>query len=301
MANSFEELKTLGIRRLRELRSLIRPDLGSHRRITLRRAGCEASGSLLHSDVAAAHSALLSQDYQNRLCHGSPKGNQDQLRFLTILHSVTALDKAAVLRAASEIEAGIHHVFESIGAWCLGAIEVEIVNLALLKRIGSLSNDETRKLNVLEKLSGSSDTQLDCGVLVHFHGVVDLVGNSLLREEKLRARLAEVKEWQCSPYQIELKRFFQKRSLYQNLCAIASYVTKGGNEHLRYNTGFGRDLPDDLDAKVWRAGSGRADKGGETVTDERALTLAEIALLDEVWLELMNKRQDERGYLIQVG
>ena len=253
-----------------------------------------------HNRVAAAHSILLNQDYQGRFHQGSPDDNQDQLRLLTILHSVTALDKVTVLRAASEMEAGIHRVFEGIGAGCLGAIEVEIVNLALLKRIGSLSNDETRKLNVLEKLSGSSDTQLACGVLVHFHGVVDL-SNSLLREEQFRERLAEAKEWQRSPYQIELKRLFQKRSLTDNLRDIASYLTKGGNEHLRYNSGFGRDLPDDLDAKMWRAGNGRADKGGETVTDERALTLAEIGLLDEIWLELMNKRQDKRGYLLQAG
>ena len=300
MANSFEELRTSGLRRLEVLRSLIRPDLGSHKRTTLRRAGCEASGSLLHNDVAAAHSTLLKQDYQDRFHRGSPDGNQDQLRFLTVLHSVMALDEAAVLRAASEMEAGIHRVFEGLGAWCLGAIEVEIVNLALLRRIGSLSDDETRKLNVLEKLGGSSDTQLDCGVLIHFHGVVDL-SNSLLREEQLRARLAEVKEWQLSPYQIEAKHLFQKRALLDNLRDIASYITKGGNEQLRYNTGFGRDLPDDLDAKVWRAGSGRADKGGETITDQRALTLAEIRLLDKIWLELMNKRQDKRGYLVKIG
>jgi hypothetical protein len=299
ISDSLLRLKQTAKERLAFIRSLIRPDLGSHNRITLRRAGCESSGSLLHSSVADQHSKLLSRDFHNRF-QEVPFVDQGQLRFLTLLHSVTALDKDAALRAVARMDHCIHIALEETGAWCLGAIEVEIVSLAMLRRIRSLKDDESRKLNVLEKLSEISDAQLDCGVLIHFHGVVDL-SNSLLEEEKFRSRLAGVSDWQRSPYQIQLKRFFQNRPLHANLRQIASYITKGGNEELRYNSGFGRDLPDDLDAKIWRSGTGRADQGGDTLTDERALTIAEISLLDEIWLELMSKRHDQRGYLIQIG
>jgi hypothetical protein len=94
---------------------------------------------------------------------------------------------------------------------------------------------------------------------------------------------------------------FKDRTVIQNIQGIASYVTKGGNEQLRYNTGFGRDLDDDLDAKMWRAGTGRADKGGETVSDERGLTVGEIAFLDDVWRNLMGRKRNKRGYLVRLG
>ena len=93
-------------------------------------------------------------------------------------------------------------------------------------------------------------TEPHSGVLVHFHGIVDLGGNPSLREEWLRKRAAKIVAWQRSPYQVEIKRLFKDRTVMENIRDIASYVTKGGNEKLRYNAGFGRDLDDDLDAKM---------------------------------------------------
>jgi hypothetical protein len=135
------------------------------------------------------------------------------------------------------------------------------------------------------------------------HGIVDLIGNgnSLLREEQLRRRFKKVAAWQRSPYQIELKRLFKARTISKNIRDIASYMTKGGNDQLRYNAGFGCDLAADLDAKIWRAGSGRADQGGETVPDERGLTVGEIKFLDDLWRDLMNRRRNKRGYLVRFG
>jgi hypothetical protein len=95
---------------------------------------------------------------------------------------------------------------------------------------------------------------------------------------------------------------YSKTERYQkNLRNIASYLTKGGNDQLRYNAGFGRDLVEDLDAKIWRAGTGRADKGGETVADERGLTVGEIKFLDDMWRELMDRKRNKRGYLVRIG
>ena len=187
--------------------------------------------------------------------------------------------------------------FIDTGATCLGAIEFEIVNLAMLRRIGSLKEDETRKLDVLERLT---DGQLDTGVLIHFHGVVDL-SNSLLQSDELRTKFLAIEHWRKSDFQVQLKAFYGNRTLAENLDGLASYITKGGNETLRYNLGFGRDPDDQLDAQIWRSGLGRADRGAETITDERALTLAEVALLDQLWVSLMRKRHDNRGYLIEIG
>src|SRR5258705_7943129 len=80
MNDSFAKLKETRSHRFEVLRSLVRPDLGSRKRTTLRRAGCKAFGSLLHSKVAVAHSTLLSNDYQGRFHQGSPDVSQDQLR-----------------------------------------------------------------------------------------------------------------------------------------------------------------------------------------------------------------------------
>jgi hypothetical protein len=261
----------------------------------LQRAGCGNSGSLLHDDVSAQHAKLLFDDYKNRF---SEKAS-DQLRFMTILHSVTSPTLESVIDAASRMEREINRAMGQVGVACLGAAEIEVINLRLLKKIDSLSDNEARKLNVLQNISDWPDSDHECGVLIHFHGVVDLASNSSLRNEELRSELANVEDWTRSPYQIELKNLFRNKTITQILERIASYVTKGGNENLRYNAGFGRDLPEDTDAKIWRAGTGRADEGGETLTDERALTLHEIALLDRIWIALMSRRPDMRGYLIE--
>ena len=309
MARTFEELRRGGAQDLERLRAVIRPNLGSHKRTRLRRAGCGELQTLLHDEVAKRHADMLREDYRKRLERLTRSEAQERLRFLTVLHSVVRLDRKAVMRAVGRMEAALRRVFDGSGAWALGAVEVEVVNIALLRRVGALSDDEARKLNVLEKIRepGASAGSLvagahsDSGALVHFHGIVDLGSNSLLCEERLRNRIKRVAAWQRSPYQVELKRLFKDRTVLSNIRDIASYLTKGGNEKLRYNAGFGRDLAEDLDAKIWRAGMGRADRGGETVWDERGLTVAEIAFLDETWRELMGRKRDRRGYLMRLG
>ncbi len=304
MAQSFKELKRTTAKQLDRLRSIMRPNLGSHKRTKLKKAGCGKSRSLLHNDVAKRHATLLFTDYQKKLGKLTRYVVQERLRFLTVLHSVVGLNRKDVMRAVSRMEAAFHLAFDGSGAWLLGAVEVEVVNIALLRRIGSLSEDETRKLDVLEKISdikSSDNAPWDSGVLVHFHGIVDLGLNSLLREEQLRHKIKKISVWQRSPYQVELKKLFKDHTVAKNLHDIASYITKGGNDQLRYNAGFGRDLVDDLDAKMWRAGEGRADQGAETVTDERGLTIGEIKFMDGIWCELMARKRNKRGYLVRFG
>lgn len=296
MATTFERLKQTRAKAFERLRSLARPNLGSHRKTTLLRSRCTESGSLLHSEIAEEHSKSLRQDFLDRFEQGSTN-SQDQLRFLTVLQAVTDLDELAAIRATAEMEDCINRAFAGTGARCLAGVEIEIVNLAMLRRIGNPKDDETRKLDVLERLTNG---HIDTGILIHFHGVVDL-SNSLLQSHELRTKLLTIEQWRRSDFQVQLKSFYSNRTLVENLDAIASYITKGGNERLRYNLGFGRDPDDQLDAQIWRCGLGRADRGAETITDERSLTLAELALLDKIWVRLMRKRPDNRGYLIEIG
>jgi hypothetical protein len=309
MANSLSELKQTAAERFEKLQALMRLNLGEHKRIRLRRAGCGESKSLLHDGIANRHSKLLQDDYKKRWGNLTRDLALERLRFLTVLHAVVPLNRRDAIRAVERMEGALERVVKGTGAKVLGAVEVEIVNIALLRKIGSLSEDEVRKLNVLESITASGADNgskitgaQDSGVLVHFHGIVDLGGrNSLLREDQLRKGMKKIAAWQRSGYQVEIKRLFKEKAVQQNLRYIASYITKGGNERLRYNAGFGRDLAEDLDAKIWRAGTGRADKGGETIADERGLTIGEIKLLDDIWSTLMARKRNKRGYLVRLG
>jgi hypothetical protein len=307
MAKTFEELKLEGGKELARLQAERRLNLGSHKRTRLKRAGCGESGTLLHDEVAERHANMLRDDYMKLFEKLTRSEAEGRLRFLTVLHSVVALDKKAVMKAVQGMETALSRVFDGSEAWALGAVEVEIVNVELLRRIGAGSDDEARKLNVLQRLHetdavDATDEHSSSRALVHFHGIVDLLDcNSALREELLRKRAKELGAWQRAPYQVELKRLFKGRTVLQNIQEISRYLTKGGNDDLRCNAGFGRDLADDLDAKIWRAGMGRADRGGETVADERGLTVGEIVFLDDIWRALMDRNRSERGYLLRLG
>lgn len=178
---------------------------------------------------------------------------------------------------------------------CLVAVEFEIVNLSLLRKIKSRSNSEPRKLDVLEKIGA---TDIASGVLVHLHGVLNF-SNAKLDANAFKAELRKDKAWARSNYQIEIKNLHRGKPLEENLERIASYLTKGGNETLKYNPGFGRDPDSLLDTQIWRGKSGRVENGAEAIPDERGLTIGEIRLLDEIWQRQMAAREDNRGYLIE--
>lgn len=85
-----------------------------------------------------------------------------------------------------------------------------------------------------------------------------------------------------------------------NLASIARYVVKGGNESLRYNACFGRDLAEDLGAKIWREGLGPAasEEDKKFVMDARGLNATEVKTLDTPCRRMMNRRNDKRSYLL---
>jgi hypothetical protein len=152
MAKTFEELKQGREKELARLRAESRSNLGTHKSTRLRKAGRGQSGTLLHKDVAKHHALMLRDEYMERFGKLTPGEAEQRLRFLTVLHRVVALDKDAVMRAVQEMETSLSRVFEGSETWALGAVEVEIVNVELLRRIGSGRDDEARKLNVLRRL-----------------------------------------------------------------------------------------------------------------------------------------------------
>ena len=279
-----------------------RYNLGTHKRIRLRRAGVEKSGSLLHADVAKAHGAKLFLEL-NRRAKAIGLEADARLRFMTILQAVVDPTVEAVEEAIFRLEAAFKSAVGSLRLWSRGSIELEMVNLDILERINTAREDEGRKINVLNSLMPLKefqglmipDDKTKSMILVHCHVVVDLGKDHARNLELLADKKKRELSWKTSGYQVEIKGLFKNRTAAKNLNAIATYVTKGGNENLRYSAGFGRDLAEDLEAKIWRVGL--LDKD-EKVDDERGLTVGEVQQLDQLYVWLMRRRSDKRGYII---
>lgn len=224
-----------------------------------------------------------------------------------MLHEVCDLDHDKVLTSAAEMKDSLLVACKQMKVWALGVVEIELVNLPLLKRIQEQTDVEKRKLQVLRNLImkkeldgllvGNTD---GTKALVHAHVVVDFGYDADKKASEFDAYLRTLSPWNRVGYQVRLEELRRNKSMTANLKAIAAYGTKGGNERLRYKAGFGRDLNEDLDAKIFKAGgTGKKHKGGETLEDERSLTVGELAFLNEVYERLMRLRRDRRGYLIK--
>ncbi|ULO25084.1 hypothetical protein [Methylocystis sp. SB2] len=311
MANDFHELREQALSgELFELiktaiKNAFRFDLGTHKRTRLKQAGVAGSGSLLHGEVAKAHAATLAGELRKRAKRVGPEEANDRFRFMTVLQAVVEPDTEKVREAVEAMERDFNYTVGQMGVWSRGAIELEMVNLTILKKISELNDSEARKLKVLIDLAELEEfdglmipvSGAITRVLVHSHVVVDLGSDHENAEAELRKRIQRRGCW-SKKYQVEIKGLFKSRKVADNLDKIAAYVTKGGNENLRYNAGFGRDLAEDVEAKMWRAGLGRADRTGETIEDERGLSAAEVQALDALYVWLMKRRKDNRGYII---
>jgi hypothetical protein len=291
---------------LEKLAFAMRFNLGSHKKTRLKKAGVANSRSLLHDDVSKKHADKLFEEL-NRRAKLLGRSADQRLRFMTVLQELTNPTIEDVEHAINQLETIFKSMLGSLKLWSRGTIELEMVNLDILERIGKARDDEQRKMNVLLGLWTKEDFQglmvladkSKSKILVHCHVVVDLGKDFEKNDEELRRLCAKERSWKRSKYQVEIKRLFKKKKTSKNLKAISAYVTKGGNERLRYNAGFGRDLAEDLDAKIWKHfGVGRSARGGETVADERGLTVGEVQQLDELYVWLMNRRKDKRGYLL---
>jgi hypothetical protein len=307
MTKTFKDLKKASEDQsaFKSLKAYIRFDLGSHKKTRLKMAGVADSKTLLHNSVSKKHADRLAKELQKKAKALGPNASS-RLHFVTILHSVIKPNIKDLTKAIESFEAAYEEAVAEGGFWSRGAIELELVNLTILEKIKGIRDDEARKLNVLNQLRELEDysgllmlaDKSETQVLVHCHVIVDLGADPIKGREKLSKRMDAIKAWSRAPYQKKIDSLFKKNPIAKNLSKIAAYVTKGGNDQLRYNAGFGRDLGEDLEAKIWRAGMGRADKGAETVEDERGLTVLEVQQLDQLYSWLMSRRKDGRGYIL---
>jgi hypothetical protein len=248
----------------------------------------------------------------------------NHLRFLTLVDSVTAVDANAAISAAIKLKEKLITTGQATrGITCLGAIEVEVVSMALMRELGQLDKptaSEQRKLDVCAKLAdglkGTLYAEDQSLFLIHFHGVV--TAKDPKQFEVFNEKLKRVKNWSLAPRQIELKKLSTQfggkpKSVDQSLRHIATYITKGGNDwmagkaYLRYKIGFEAD--DELvnDETSWVAKNWRKNKllqrehAEEGITDVLSLTVHEIGQLAVVIDQLMGLNSKRTGYLVSFG
>ena len=182
-------------------------------------------------------------------------------------------------------------------------MEVEIVNLGLYGKEGA--DDEARKGQVLRDLArktgmkgaGTVYTKMtgeEHLALVHFHGIVDLGPQAAIMEKKLQDALR--KAWQGS-WCVELKGLFTNRSIEKSLWHIAGYLTKGGNDTLRFRKQFGSDSVEAMELGM--AKHGYAESGD--FDDHLGLSVGEVSVLVHVYDALMRRNSMSDGYLFLGG
>ena len=191
-----------------------------------------------------------------------------------------------------------------VGLEIIGAVEIEIVNMDVLAGIAAVDNaNEQRKLNVVKSLIGEKDPS-GSYALVHLHAMVDLGAGAGDNEQMLSGAL---RDQFPGNYRIELKQTFGSKSIGDNLRHISAYMTKGGNDDLRYGASFGRgsNVAEALEHQIWREGGAgdkrRSASDDVSVEDSRSLSIAEVKVLGEAVDDLMARKRDRTGYIFRYG
>jgi hypothetical protein len=130
--------------------------------------------------------------------------------------------------------------------------------------------------------------------LVHFHGIVDLGPDAANREISLQNILRQT--WKGS-WCVELKGLFTTLSMEKNLRNIAGYLTKGGNDTLRFRKLFGNGAPESMELAM--AKQGYAESG--EYDDHLGLSSGQVAVLVNVYDALMRRNRARDGYLFLGG
>lgn len=301
--------------------------------------------TLLSSSVHKSHSSRLCERFESRWVKIRNKALADwkktkhlakskkptdaeiasnQLRFLTIVDSVCPVSASDAIRLVKKLKEKIQQtVNKSVGIWCLGVVEVEAIEIDLMRKIKNADQTtatETRKLDVCDVLAEDLGTTLYADetalFLIHAHCLVSAHGSKQLDafEDKLRS----VKQWKKAPRQIELKKlsesFAEKsKSVERNLADIAKYITKGGNDwfagkaYLRFKVGFENYSEDVTDESMWVAINWRRNKQlqqeqrEEGHLDVLSMTNSQIVELAVVIDKMMGLNRTRTGYLVSAG
>jgi hypothetical protein len=303
--------------------------VGSHNKVRLRKA-LAVSGrldltetTLLTPAVHKVHADRLAERYLRKwrsvraVCHNTDQARA-RFRFLTLLDCIEVPDPAIAIKTIVAFKEALAEVSDSsVGIWMLGAVEVEMVSLEMMRenrKLITTDAGEMRKLDVCEQLLArlpKRDRYLRSYLLIHFHGIVSAVSEH--RFHQFENRLRSVKRWAKVPRGIELKRLSghfmgNKKSMEANLKDIARYITKGGNDwvgnrsYLRYKLSFdGRDASDEVTwvQENWRNNKLlRQEHKEEGIEDALSLNHHEVSCLADVIDRMMGLTRNKTGYLV---
>ena len=277
--------------------------------------------TLLTPSVHDVHSKKLADRFLKRVLHYKNLGYKktsatEKFRFLTLLHSIEIMDVQRTIQTIKKFQSQLQNTIEgSKGIWCLGAVEVEVINIEMMRMIHTEQTEsEARKLSVIEsmiKRLRKNDQLLSSFFLVHFHGIV--TASSQYRFNEFADALKKNKEWKREPRQIQLKpiskQFKSKsKSLDKNLVDIAKYITKGGNDwiggksYLRYKLAFENEYlfnEEEWVNKNWRRNETlKREQEDEGLEDALSMNVSEIASLATVIDAMMSFNRTRTGYLV---
>jgi len=306
--------------------------LGSHNKVKLNKSLAAIrlydlqETTLLTPEIHAIHSLNLADKYIAKLdslvnAEKKPylknyKSQKSKFRFLTLLNTMELMDVNKTLNVIDKFKSDLTSaVEESRGIWCLGAIEIEVVNINVMRSIkDSKTDSETRKLDVCESMIKNlkkKDQYLSSFFLVHFHGIV--VSNTESNFHNFRDVLKKNRLWKKEPRQIQLKplseHFGNKpKPVDKSLKDIARYITKGGNDwiankaYLRYKLAFDNEhfeTQDEWVQRNWRRNEVlKQERHEEGIKDAFSMTVQEIGLLARVIDRMMGSKRDRNGYLV---
>lgn len=245
-------------------------------------------------------------------------------RFITVVDSVCSVSSSEAITLVKKLKADLQAIVKSCpGVWCLGVIEVEVVEIDLMKKIkvaDKTTETESRKLDVCDVLSKDLSKSLFADetalFLIHSHCLV--TANTSAQLETFEAKTRTVKHWKRASRQVEIKKlsesFAEKpKSVERNLIDIAQYITKGGNDwfggkaYLRYKVGFENYSEDVTDEAIWEAINWRRNKllqqehKAEGLTDLLSLTNHQILELAILIDKMMGLNRTRTGYLVSAG
>lgn len=300
---------------------------GSHNKVRLKKALASVGKyelqdtTLLSPSVHDVHSKKLADRFLKRLEHYKKLGYKntsvtDKFRFLTLLHSVEIMDVQKSIQIIKKFQSQLQDTIEgSKGIWCLGAVEVEVINIEKMRMIHTEQTEsEARKLSVIEsmiKRLRKNDQQLSSFFLIHFHGIV--TATNQYRFNDFADALKKNKEWKREPRQIQLKPISKQyksksKSLDKNLVDIARYITKGGNDwiggksYLRYKLAFENEYlfnEDEWVNKNWRRNEVlKKEQTEDGIEDALSMNMSEIISLATVIDAMMSFNRTRTGYLV---
>ncbi len=245
-------------------------------------------------------------------------------RFLTVVDSVCPLSSSDAITLVKKLKAGIQKIVTSCpGVWCLGVIEVEVVEIDLMRKIkvaDKTTETESRKLDVCDVLSKDLSKTLFADetalFLIHSHCLVTAHTSAQL--EAFEAKTRTVKRWKRASRQVEIKKLSESfagkpKRVERNLSDIANYITKGGNDwfggkaYLRYKVGFENYSEDVTDQAMWEAINWRRNKllqlehKAEGLTDVLSMTNEQILELAILIDKMMGLNRTRTGYLVSAG